>query len=214
MASAFQNRLVGTVALVAIAVIFLPDILDGEKVSNKDSFVSVPKRPAMQPIVEGEPFPHEQVAQAVSRQVEIVEATAQDDDLYAQTDPTLAEEAKDDASNAQDEVNDDGQPVIKTAPPVSAEIQALEQQIADEKTSAGWVVQLGVFRHDKNVKELLRKLQNEGYRAFSRKIQTSSGELTKVYVGPDVDKDKMDKALPHLKQITSLQGRVAEFTVN
>ena len=36
MASKFQNRLVGTVILVALVVIFLPDLMDGNKLEQKD----------------------------------------------------------------------------------------------------------------------------------------------------------------------------------
>ena len=35
MASKFQNRLVGTVILVALVVIFLPDLMDGNKLEQK-----------------------------------------------------------------------------------------------------------------------------------------------------------------------------------
>ena len=34
MASKFQNRLVGTVILVALVVIFLPDLMDGNKIDK------------------------------------------------------------------------------------------------------------------------------------------------------------------------------------
>ena len=78
---------------------------------------------------------------------------------------------------------------------------------------AGWVIQLGSFRHEKNVKALLAKLEKAGYRAFSRKIQTSSGPLNKVFVGPDLDKKKLESALPHLKELTSLKGKVTTFKV-
>ncbi|MFT5676927.1 MAG: DedD protein, partial [Paraglaciecola sp.] len=79
--------------------------------------------------------------------------------------------------------------------------------------SAGWVVQLGSFRHQKNVRELLGKLEKGGYRAFSRQVQTNSGELTKVFVGPDLQKEKLEGAISHLKELTNLQGRVTPFTV-
>ncbi|WP_416308192.1 SPOR domain-containing protein [Neptunicella sp. SCSIO 80796] len=205
MASAFQNRLIGTIVLVALAVIFLPDILDGEKVSHKDSFVPIPQRPVSKPVANTTAFPHQQVNQAVTRQVEIV------------TDPVLDDESAAVAmSDGQSQTSgkvDDAQPGQQNKVQTSAELTALEKQIQNEEVSAGWVVQLGVFRHDKNVRELLTKLQGAGYRAFSNKIQTSSGELTKVFVGPDVDKQKMEKAIPHLKQITNLKGRVTEFKV-
>ncbi|MFT4811312.1 MAG: DedD protein, partial [Paraglaciecola sp.] len=78
---------------------------------------------------------------------------------------------------------------------------------------AGWVVQLGSFRHQKNVQELLKVLDKAGYRAFSRPVKTNSGILTKVFVGPDLQKSNLENALSHLKEITNLQGRVTPFTV-
>jgi DedD protein len=72
---------------------------------------------------------------------------------------------------------------------------------------------LGSFRHQKNVRVLLEKLENAGYRAFSRPIRTQSGLLTKVFVGPDLQKNKLEAALPHLKELTDLDGKVTRFTV-
>ena len=79
--------------------------------------------------------------------------------------------------------------------------------------SAGWVVQLGSFRHQKNVQELLNLLEKAGYRAFSRPVKTNSGTLTKVFVGPDLQKRNLEEALSHLHGLTKLQGRVTPFTV-
>ena len=50
MASKFQNRLVGTVILVALVVIFLPDLMDGNKLEQKDeAFAKIPLRPELEP---------------------------------------------------------------------------------------------------------------------------------------------------------------------
>lgn len=50
MASKFQNRLVGTVILVALVVIFLPDLLDGQKLTQKEeAFATIPLRPDLEP---------------------------------------------------------------------------------------------------------------------------------------------------------------------
>jgi len=50
LASKFQNRLVGTVILVALVVIFLPDLLDGRKLAQKeDAFAKIPLRPELEP---------------------------------------------------------------------------------------------------------------------------------------------------------------------
>ena len=201
MTTALQNRLVGTIIIVALAVIFLPDFLDREKVTNEDVFVSVPSAPSKKPIVNPEPFPSERVANAAQRPIEVVNEPAIDD---AELD-TQSEGAVDTVVEAS------------TTKPVTADDLAARTVIerpSTESASAGWVVQLGSFRHQKNVKQLLAKLEDAGYRAFSRPIETSSGPLTKVFVGPEIDKVKLEKAIPHLQEVTGLKGKVTAFGVN
>ncbi|MDC8830643.1 SPOR domain-containing protein [Alteromonas gilva] len=194
MASALQNRLVGTVILVAVAVIFLPDMLDGKKSRSSDVFVNVPAAPNKKPIVNPEPFPEERVKNTAQRPVEIVDEPALDDQPTASADTP----APQDAAEEQDDLA--SQTVIE-APD-------------EARQSNGWVIQLGSFRHSKNVKQLLDKLENAGYRAFSRPIVTSSGPLTKVFVGPNLNKNELDDALSHLQEITGLRGKVTQFSVN
>jgi len=202
--SALQNRLVGTVILVAIAVIFLPDMLGGKKETKRDLFVELPHKPAMKKMTQSQEFDTEQVRQAASRKIEIINEPALDD---------TAERIELIADLAQDA---EAQPPEQTSPGLGSSL-AQETVIEDNQQqlleSAGWVVQLGSFRHQENVLELLSKLEKGGYRAFSRPVQTSSGELTKVFVGPDLQKEKLEKAISHLKELTELQGRVTPFTV-
>ncbi len=204
MTSALKNRLVGTIIIVALAVIFLPDFLDGKKQTNREPFVSVPANPPKKPIVEPESFPSERVAKAAVPPVEIEDETALDDE------PVYTEAG---------ELANSGEATTEKAPQVKTfeEDELASQTVVDTKSAAdddaGWVIQLGSFRHEKNVKALLAKLEKEGYRAFSRKIQTSSGPLNKVFVGPDLDKQKLESALPHLKELTNLKGKVTTFKV-
>jgi len=205
--SALKNRLVGTIIIVALAVIFLPDFLDGKKQTNREPFVSVPANPPIKPIVEPEPFPSERVARAAVPEVEVEEAEALDDVYESQ------EKAELQANELQ--ASDDTQTTSTSPEPkdelASQTVIEASNDLAEE--GAGWVIQLGSFRHEKNVKSLLAKLERAGYRAFSRKIQTSSGLLNKVFVGPDLDKQKLESALPHLKELTKLKGKVTTFKV-
>ena len=123
-------------------------------------------------------------------------------DVYTANEPTAEETPP--ASTPEEKIIETG----------SLELQTVVEQDKDSLlASAGWVVQLGSFRHKKNVNELLNVLDKAGYRAFSRPVQTSSGTLTKVFVGPDLQKSKLEDALSHLKEVTKLQGRVTPFTV-
>lgn len=189
MAAALQNRLIGTIILVALVVIFLPDILDGEKSVNRESFVEVPPIPNHKRLQSKEYLAEESVTKAASRDIEILNEPAIDDPY------------------SNENLDSNKESGSQTEPTVSVDAENINTE------SVGWVVQLGSFRHEKNVKELLDKLENSGYRAFSRKVNTQSGVLTKVFVGPDVDKIKLESALPHLKEVTSLQGRITPFTV-
>ncbi|AIF99339.1 SPOR domain-containing protein [Alteromonas australica] len=210
MSSALKNRLVGTIIIVALAVIFLPDFLDGKKQTNREPFVSIPANPPKKPIVEPEAFPTNRVANAAQRPVELEDDVPVDDMLTAEKSADEMGEGK----NVTDESTSLPQPVEAT---IEAKNDLASQTVIDKPQAtedAGWVIQLGSFRHEKNVKGLLNKLEKAGYRAFSRRIQTSSGPLTKVFVGPDLEKQKLEAALPHLKELTDLKGKVTTFKVN
>lgn len=254
MSNALQNRLVGTIILVAVTVIFLPDYLDGKKQTNTETFVDFPRSTSNLSAVAPDPFPAEQVANATRREVEIVDELPADDLLTQNnstnnTNDTTGKVTVTDntdeelrmaellANNVKaSEVKDPGAKVIETVAnktktsesaklatqpsiPANAATSSLAQQTiaktaaANANDNAGWVVQLGSFGNQKNVNDLLRKLEKAGYRTFSRKVQTSAGRLTKVFVGPELDKEKLDLALPHLKQTTGLTGKVTTFSV-
>ena len=98
--------------------------------------------------------------------------------------------------------------------PCATARQTVVEAPEESEQNNSWVIQLGSFRHQKNVKQLLDKLENAGYRAFSRPIETSSGPLTKVFVGPNLNKRELDGALSHLQELTGLRGKVTRFSVN
>ncbi|WP_100642888.1 SPOR domain-containing protein [Alteromonas facilis] len=195
MSSALQNRLVGTIIVVALAVIFLPDILDGKKNQGAPTFVSVPQAPERKALVQPQAFPSEKVAESAARPVEIVEETALDDEGGNSVEV-------DTATPNQEEAN------VSSL----AEQTVVEQPPTSTAQNGGWVIQLGSFRHQKNVRELLDKLENAGYRTFSRPVETSAGRLTKVFVGPDLQRRSLEDAIPHLKELTGLSGKITEFS--
>ena len=46
MSNQFHNRLVGTIVVVALGVIFLPDLLDGKNTQKEEGFTEIPLRPS------------------------------------------------------------------------------------------------------------------------------------------------------------------------
>lgn len=123
MASKFQNRLVGTIILVALGVIVLPGLLDGKKKHYEDEFAAIPLVPkpgdsqeidAVPPVSQPLPIaPPEGVAQAV--------AVPKDDSTS---------QAANDAGNLPSE------PTIVAPPPVQSkpvEVKPVEKKPAEVK---------------------------------------------------------------------------------
>jgi DedD protein len=205
--SALQNRLVGTVIIVALAVIFLPDLLDGKKQTKQDIQVSIPKVPEVLSMQQ----PSEVDMEALNQQAQITASieleTAVDDE------PSTELESSRPTMNIQTTNNSSSELNMQPQNPNASLANQTQILIADPQDSAGWVVQLGSFRHQKNVRELINVLEKAGYRTFSRPVQTPSGELTKVFVGPEIEQEKLKMALPHLNEITKLKGRLTPFTI-
>jgi DedD protein len=198
MNSALQNRLVGTIIVVALVVILLPEWLDGEKQENTQSFAEVPPRPAELVIEPVDDFPQQTLEAQTNRPVEIVDEVALDD-------PN---------NEAPEALNQVPEPEVTTSnvSETTSPASSAEPEI-DIKESA-WVVQLGSFRYEKNVNELIATLKNAGYRAYSQPVRTKVGVLNKVFVGPELERQKLEQALPHLHELTKLKGKITAFEVS
>jgi DedD protein len=214
MTSALQNRLVGTIIVVALVVILVPEILDGEKRISKQEFIDIPPVAELVQVQNTAEFDTKNLQTQLNQAIEVIDEYPVDDPEIGSAKPPVNLK---DSSNGQ-LAQGEKQTIVDIAASSSAKPSGPSKQ-SDEFSQidikdSGWVVQLGSFRHEKNVKDLLRKLNVAGYRAYSRPVMTSMGKLTKVFVGPELDKEKLELALPHLTEITKLKGRITPFEVN
>ncbi len=80
MTATFTNRLVGTAILLIAAVVFLPDLLDGQKQVRKDDFKAVPERPEFAEVAKQQVFTDDQHQAARDQAMALpTEPTAQAD---------------------------------------------------------------------------------------------------------------------------------------
>lgn len=217
MTSALQNRLVGTIIVVALVVILLPEFLDGEKRTNEQNFVNVPPVLEMVEVKSAKNIDLNGVEQDVIRPIEVLDDIALDSEDVGSQQSTV-DNSDNLSSNTVEETRDTLENTIDSADEVAATNPALEQSTDPlddiQVRDSGWVVQLGSFRHEKNVKALLKILNDAGYRAYSNPVMTSVGQLNKVFVGPELDKGSLERALPHLQEITQLKGKITAFEVS
>lgn len=210
LSTPFQNRLVGTIIVAAIIVIFLPDILDGEKNSNKAEFESIPQTPAFQGKLTDRKFPTEKlesrVESSLSDEVALDEATTA---KGASSESSI----KDAVSPAVNRENTSAKvsPAKKNQEIVEKVIVKANELPEKAEIKQAWVIHLGSFKHKQNVAQLVSKLKDNGYTVFTRPIKTKQGTLTKVFIGPELIKSSLTKKLPELKKLTNTQGKVAPF---
>jgi DedD protein len=185
---AFKHRLLGTAILVMAGIIFLPDLLDGEKQVVKDDFKVIPNRPEFkgvqqQQVLEQQPF--EQAA-----------AELADQPVDEQPLDELPSDDNRETLPSQQYAEVTVQPANKA--PAAAVNPALAQ--------AGWVVRVGSFSKEQNANALVAKLRQAGFVTVTRNIVSSDGiKLTSVLVGPELRKEKLEQQLPKLQQLTGIE---------
>ncbi|WP_027711539.1 cell division protein DedD [Dickeya chrysanthemi] len=283
MASKFQNRLVGTVVLVALGVIVLPGLLDGKKKHYEEDFAAIPLVPkpgdtleaeSMPPVNQPLPAQPPEGAEAAMQNKSDVGAGAEEEPHL--TPAPVPERHGASASSparqvapAAPIVTEPRQPVQQVAPPAmkaqpakpetkkpetkadtrpKPDVKAVESKAADakpvekpadtraaetkteprtqenkptetktpaqEQAPAGqaFVVQLGALKNADKVNEIVAKLRLSGYRAYTVPSTPVVGQITRIYVGPDASKQKLQSALGDLQQLSGLSGQVRPYS--
>ena len=185
MASPLQNRLVGTIILVALAVIILPDVLDGQKAETVEEFETIPLQPEQQANLQQPEALPEETKQQLQQQADADRGS--NDSLSADADSV--------APVSEEKVQAQG----LEAPPREP------QEFAADGNA--YVIQLGAFSQAASVEKIVQQLKEKGYAAYSQR----SGNLTKLMVGPDTSKAELEKQLPLLKELTGLSGKVLTY---
>ncbi|MBL4909678.1 MAG: SPOR domain-containing protein [Alteromonadaceae bacterium] len=222
MSTPFQNRLVGTIIVAAAAIIFLPDLLNGEKKSHKDTFEAMPLAPKVMNVAAIKKFPSKKLSRLSSD--EISNDVAQDQQLFAvnhkpekSTKTAVTKQSKLLKSSVTSKHTKKSL-VKSTKKSVASVVKPnVVKQVSSTKSKSivnnvnAWVIQLGSFRERHNVDSLIKKLKKNGYTAYSKPIKTRHGNLIKVFVGPELSKSLLASKLNKLEKLTNMQGKIARF---
>lgn len=155
-----KKRLVGAIVLVALAVIFVPMLLEGDKRPDTPQFGSnVPEAPesrsGMVDIPLQVPPPPAYAPVVVERELP----------LTAESEPVAATSLAKPATPVQP---------VKPAVVVPAKSAAAES----------WAVQVGSFSAQANASGLRDSLRSKGYPAYVERVKLASGTSYRVRVGP------------------------------
>lgn len=191
MASKFQSRLVGTIILVAMGVIVLPDVLDGQKLHYKEEFASIPIKPELDSDVETfellDPIEDESVLP--ESPVEVVLDSNVDSKSVDSSNVNSSKQAATSASKDP----------VKTVAKVVPE--------KNDYQDSAWIIQLMALKSADNAKNLVKDLKKRGYQAHTKK----ENSFTRIIIGPDVSKTKLERQVKELEKITGSKGQLLKF---
>lgn len=242
MASKFQNRLVGTVILVALGVIILPGLLDGKKKHYQDEFAAIPLVPKPGDVEESDVVPPvsqplpaqppegagslveqqaaneaamQQAANQAAQQPVVAPPAVAESKPAPQPKPKPAEVKPVEPKPIEPKPKPVPKPEVKPAPKPVEQPKPAETKPAEEKAPAGqaYVVQLGALKNAAKVNEIVASLRLSGHRAFTVPATPVQGQITRIYVGPDASRQKLQAALPELNSLSGLSGQIKPYGV-
>lgn len=205
MERALKERIIGAAILVVVVILVVPVFLDGSPGENEVISTSVPlpgqSEQKVQTIVlnrdREEPVPTATgtvdvdkvqvplpVETSAPQQVEISapQQGVEKDDVEPAATP-VAEQQPD----AEPKPNPTDADEAKET--VAAEVKKSIAPSTTRSSTGMWAVQLGSFSSQQNADRLASDLRKQGFAAFLSQLSTESGELHRVRIGPQKDRE-------------------------
>ncbi|MED5311131.1 MAG: SPOR domain-containing protein [Pseudomonadota bacterium] len=102
-------------------------------------------------------------------------------------------------------------PKISESVPARTGHEGTLPQLGVDGLPTGWSVRLGLFSNADNAAVLLERLQNAGYRAYIREIESDEGQLRGVFVGPWLNRELSAGYQSSLQREFQLTGIVVPY---
>ncbi|MGA0447620.1 MAG: SPOR domain-containing protein [Pseudohongiellaceae bacterium] len=201
-----KQRIVGTVVLLACCLIFLPIVFDGEGSYEPALTSRIPDPPQITILPEPQQTRPVIIADSDVPAVPPPETEADQ--------PASAEQISDSdaeiASTIAQETTAAGPEVSESVPAYTRQDETLPQ-LGEDGLPSGWSVRLGLFSNADNAAILLERLQEAGYRAYMREIESDEGLLRGVFVGPWLDRQLSAGYQSSLQEEFQLAGIVVPY---
>ena len=201
-----KQRIVGTVVLLACCMIFLPIVFDGEGSYEPALTSRIPDPPQI--TILPEPKQTRPVIIADS-DIPAVAPSATDVDQTVSA-KHASDTGADTALNIAQE-DTDTVPKISESVPARTGHDGTLPQLGVDGLPTGWSVRLGLFSNADNAAVLLERLQNAGYRAYIREIESDEGQLRGVFVGPWLNRELSAGYQSSLQREFQLAGIVVPY---
>ena len=217
MEETVKKRLVGAIVLVALAVIFVPFLLE-EKESPQQRAVELEKKIPAQPT---QKFRSGLVPDEKTATQQVIRAESQEDDFNISERLDLSEftppavtgnnsapgaKADEEQQRAEKKPAKVSRPTAAPKPEKKSVVAATEKKQSVSKQ--GWVIQVGAFGRKSNADNLYKKLTNSGMKAYVEKSSRQNKKLYHVRIGPFPSKSKAQQVRNKAGKVSGLNVKV------
>ena len=205
--SNIKYRLTGASVLIAVSVIFLPLLLDGQK-KNKVLDSKIPEKP-----ISGEIILVNLDDKATGQ---TVDGTSLKPDNSKITENETKTTEISDTQKKQSVI--EKEPIVKSIPKQKIVETILEaNKVPDPrqdrphfKTSA-FVIQLGSFSNKENAQKLVAKLKSSGYKAYLKVAKSNGKDIHRVLVGPILKRKQAEAKIDALNKLSTLKAIILVY---
>jgi len=195
---ATKQRIVGTVVLLALGLIFLPLIFDGNGSYQAPVASRIPEPPVVPILPEPEPTRPRIIAD------ELPDDSVEAEQVVAETAGTETQ---------AEEISSESEPVVEVVESTPDFEREIPQFDANGMPQA-WVVRLGTFANAANADNLVARLQGAGFKAYTRLVSGADSELTAVFVGPWLQRQLVEDYRQQLQEQFQLAGMIVRYEID
>jgi len=180
-----KRRIIGVVALIVISLAISPLLFDAAGFKERQLVDRIPPVP--------KPFTPLEVAaanpSAEVTPIEVAPATPSETVVLSPLPDRVEQEAA----------------KISTAPSVVEDTPGLDQ----DGLPVAWGLQLASFRDERNARALQADLLKAGHKVYIRR----SDSLVRVYIGPEMQRSRLEALQDSVKREYALDGMITRFTI-
>jgi DedD protein len=194
-----KQRLIGAIVIIALAVIFIPMILEGPDDELSPRTQDMPPPPTIDYQTEVELA----VPEEASEPAESLADTTTEQEVSAIPEPHV--------SQPEAVIMETEAPAKPVEPAVAKPASpAIPSRATTSITQGGWILQVGSFSQQANALSLRDRLKKSGYQASVKDVKAAGGTIHRVLVGPVSDRPSADKLRNKLASEQKLNAMVLE----
>ncbi len=200
MDSVFRQRLVGTLVLVALGVVFWPIIFVEPMENRPIELQPVPARPSIDRTAIPTPTsPEDRVRRSVPEPERDVAKQSQADEQTQLPDES-GQLGIDALANADAVV----ELTLQDDPPVAPSLDA-------SGYAQGWVLQVATVSSQDRAAHLVEQLVNKGYPAFAARFERESAIWWRVQIGPKLEKSSFESMKVEVDEVLKVESMIVKY---